>query len=82
MMAANTKRMVTLGARAVVLGKFHDVVLPCLTASQRAEIIPVFRQGIEDAMAMMDDLTLPAEFHSTLLALTNIVLAGLNRELP
>jgi hypothetical protein len=30
-----------------------------------------FREGIEDAMALMDDVALPAEYHSALLEFTN-----------
>ena len=58
---ANTKRIGVLASRAMVLGKFFDVVLPQLTASQCVEISQSFQSGIEDAMALMDDVALPAE---------------------
>jgi hypothetical protein len=47
LMAANTKKMGALGARAMVLGKFLEAVLPHLTTLQRIEITGAFRQGIE-----------------------------------
>jgi hypothetical protein len=80
-MAANTKKMGVLGARSVVWSKFHDAVLPHLTTSQRVEITRSFRQGIEDALSLMDDVALPAEYHSALLELTNSILAELSQKL-
>ena len=77
---ANTKTTGILGARAMVLGKFFEAVLPHVTTSQRAETTRSFRQGIEDVMSLMDDVVLPAEYHSELLELTNATLAALNRE--
>ena len=80
--AANNSKVAVLGARAVVLGKFHEAVLPYLTTPQRAAITTSFRQGVEDAMGLMDDVALPAEYHSALLELTNSILAALGRERP
>ena len=80
LVAANTKRMGALGARAMVLGKFLEAALPHLTTSQRVEITRSFRQGIEDALSMTDDVALPAEYHSALLELTNAILAALDQE--
>ena len=71
--------MAVLGARTMVLGKFHDAVLPHLTPLQRVDVIRSFRLGIEDAMSRMDDVALPAEYHSALLELTNSILAALSR---
>ncbi|MGF6779233.1 hypothetical protein [Paraburkholderia sp. GAS334] len=71
---ANTKKIGILAARAMVLGKFFDMVLPQLTASQCVEISQSFRGGIEDAMSLMDDVALPGEYHSALLELTNVIL--------
>ncbi|HTR05773.1 MAG TPA: hypothetical protein VMJ11_03760 [Paraburkholderia sp.] len=79
LVTAYTKPMGALGARAMVLGKFFDVALPHLTTSQRCEISRSFRHGIEDAMSLMDDVALPAEYHSALLELTNAILAALVR---
>ncbi|MFL9930662.1 hypothetical protein P0D88_15690 [Paraburkholderia sp. RL18-103-BIB-C] len=79
LMAANTKKMGALGARAMVLGKFLEAVLPHLTTLQRIEITGAFRQGIEEAMSLMDDVALPAEYHSALLDLTNAILAALGQ---
>ncbi|TCG06648.1 hypothetical protein BZM27_24950 [Paraburkholderia steynii] len=77
LVTANTKTVGALGARAMVLGKFLDAALPHLTTFQRGWIAEAFRQGIEDAMALMDDVPLPAEYHSALLELTNGILAKL-----
>jgi hypothetical protein len=64
----------------MVLGKFLEAALPHLTTLQRVEITRSFRHGIEDAMAQMDDVALPAEYHSALLELTNAILAELSQE--
>jgi hypothetical protein len=65
--SANTKKVSVLGARAVVLSKFLGAALPHLRTSQRAGIARSFRQGIEEAMSLTDDVRLPAEYHSALL---------------
>jgi hypothetical protein len=57
-----------------------EAVLPHLTPLQRVEITRSFREGIEDALSLMDDVALPAEYHSALLELTNSILAALSRE--
>ncbi|MGF7000981.1 hypothetical protein [Paraburkholderia sp. GAS32] len=80
LMAANTKKMGALGARTMVLSKFLEAVLPHLTTLQRVEITRSFRQGIEEALSLMDDVALPAEYHSALLELTNAILTTLGRE--
>ncbi|WP_341312025.1 hypothetical protein WN982_10885 [Paraburkholderia sp. IMGN_8] len=80
LVTTNTKTMSMLGARAMVLGAFFDAALLHLSTSQRAEVARSFRRGIEDAMAQMDDVALPAEYHSVLLGLTNAILAALGRE--
>ncbi|CAN0627915.1 conserved protein of unknown function [Burkholderia multivorans] len=77
LITTNTRIMGELGARALVLGKFLEAALPCLTAAQRDEVRRSFRQGVEDVMSLMDDVQLPAEYHSTLLAVTNSILAQL-----
>jgi hypothetical protein len=58
--AANSKTVAVLGARAMVLGKFHDAVVPYLATAQRVAIIRSFREGVENEMALMDDVALPA----------------------
>jgi hypothetical protein len=63
---ANLKTAAVLGARAMVLSKLLEAVVPHLTTLQRAGVTPSFR-GIEEAMSMMDDVPLPAEYQSTLL---------------
>lgn len=77
---ANTKTVSLLGARAIVLGKFFDAALPHLTTLQRIEVTRSFRQGIEDTLSLMDDVAVPAEYHSALLELTNAILAALGQE--
>ena len=73
----NTRTISTLGARAMVLGKFLDAVLPRLTTVQRAETAKSFRHGIEETMSLMDEVLVPVECHSELLELTNTILANL-----
>lgn len=75
---SNTEAMARLGARDVVMSRFLDAALQHLTASQCTEITKLFRCGIEDAMSLMDDVALPAEYHATLLAQTNLLLARLS----
>ena len=82
LMAANTKKMGVLGAQVLVLGKFLEAVLPHLTTLQRVEITRSFRQGIEETLSLMDDVPLPAEYHSALLELTNAILASLRQRNP
>lgn len=77
LVTASTKTVSALGARAMVLGKFLDAALPHLSTVQRAGIARSFRQGIEEAMSLMDDVPLPADYHSALLELTNSILAAL-----
>lgn len=69
--SANTKKVSVLGARAAVLSKFLEAALPHLRTSQRAGIARSFRQGIEEAMSLTDDVCLPAEYHSALLERLN-----------
>lgn len=80
LVTANTKTISILGARAMALGKFFDAVLPQLKNSQREDIARSFRAGIEDTMSRMDDVPLPAEYHSSLLQLTNSILAALDQK--
>jgi hypothetical protein len=82
LVTANSKTTGILGARAMVLGKFLEVVVPHLTTLQCVEVTKSFRHGIGDAMSLMDDVTLPAEYHSSLLELTNSILAALSKESP
>ncbi|AUT66391.1 hypothetical protein [Paraburkholderia terrae] len=80
LMAANTTKVLVLCARAMVLATFLKAVLPHLTTLQRTEVTWPFRQGIEEAVSLMDDLALPAEYHSALFELTNAILASLGQE--
>lgn len=80
LVTANTKTVSALGARAMVVGKFLDAAVPHLTSLQRPEVTSSFRQGIEDALSCMDDVALPAEYHSALLELTNAILAALSQD--
>ena len=61
---SNTTAISRLGAQAMVFGKLLDSALSRLTGSLRVEVTRSFRLGIEDALSMMDDLPLPAEYHS------------------
>lgn len=74
---SNAKYVSVLGARAIVLGKFLDATLPELTRLQREAVARSFRKGIEDALALMDDVPLPDEFLSPLLDTTNTVIRNL-----
>lgn len=76
----NGKAISRIGARTVVLCKFVDAVLPQLTAAQCRQIDPLFRQGIEDAMACTDDVAVPGIYHTTLLEQTNVLLAALAKK--
>jgi len=80
LVTTNTKTMGMLSAQAIVLGRFFDAALPQLTTLQRGEVIRSFRQGIEETMSLMDDVALPAEYHSALLQLTNSILVALGQE--
>jgi hypothetical protein len=64
----------------MVLGKILEAVSPLLATLQRVEVTRSFRQGIEEAMSLMDDVALPAEYHSALLELTKVILAALGQE--
>lgn len=66
-----------IGARVVVLCKFVDAVFPELTAAQCKRLIPIFRQGIENAMSQTDDIVTPPAYQATLLEQTNVLLAAL-----
>jgi hypothetical protein len=59
---------------------FFDAAVSQLTTLQKGEVAWSFRHGVEDVMSLMDDVTLPAEYHSTLLELTNDILAALGQE--
>jgi hypothetical protein len=80
LVAANRKNACVLGARAMVLGTFLEAVLPHLTTPQCAAVTRSFRQGIEDAMSLTDDVALPTEYHSVLLELTNTILVAMSEE--
>jgi hypothetical protein len=70
----NTVNLSSLAAKTVAFQSFIEAALPLLTASQSMAIAHVFRQKIEDVMALMDDVALPAEYHATLLDKTNELL--------
>ncbi|WP_236721045.1 hypothetical protein [Paraburkholderia phytofirmans] len=77
LIAKHTKAAAVLSARAMVLGKFLDATFLHLTQAQSAEIRKSFRAGVEDSMAMMDDVPLSADYHASLLELTNSILEAL-----
>jgi hypothetical protein len=76
----STEISTTLGARALVLGAFAEAAIPALTNAQCNSVSEIFKRAIEDIMAMMDDVSLPGQFHSTLLDLTNSLLATLRQQ--
>ena len=73
----NTASLSTLAAKAVAYQTFVEAVLPMLTATQNVDLSMRFQQRIEDVMAVMDDIALPADYHAVLLAKTNELLAAL-----
>lgn len=79
--ATNREAVSRLGAEIAVLRRFVDATLPQLTVSQAFEIAASFRSGIEETMALMDDVPLPARYHSTLLEQTDIVFAALDKKI-
>ena len=80
LVASNGNAISSLGAKTVVLTKLIDATFPHLTASQCTAISKSFRNGIEDAMSLMDDLPLPADYHSAVLEQTNMFLIALDRK--
>lgn len=80
LVTSNGHAISRFGAQVVVMSKFLDATFPHLTATQCAEITKSFRHGIEDTMSLMDDIPLPAEYHSSLLEQTNNLLNALDRK--
>ncbi|MFM0618170.1 hypothetical protein PQR37_29365 [Paraburkholderia nemoris] len=74
LVASNSETISSFGAQIVVMGNFLDATFPHLTAVQCAKITKSFRHEIEKTMSLMDDVPLPAEYHSMLLAQTNSLL--------
>ncbi len=75
-----TKTMGVLAARALVLGKFFDGVMPHLTLSQRSKVSEAFRDGMEDVASMMEGVPLPAEYYSAMRELKDTIFASLKLE--
>jgi hypothetical protein len=73
----NTASLSTLAAKAVAYQTFIESALPMLTGAQSAALAMRFQQRIEEVMALMDDIVLPAGYHDVLLAKTNELLASL-----
>lgn len=75
LVASNSETISSFGAQIVVMGNFLDATFPHLTAApQCAKITKSFRHEVERTMSLMDDVPLPAEYHSMLLAQTNALL--------
>jgi hypothetical protein len=74
LVASNSETISSFGAQIVVMGNFLDATFPHLTAAQCAKITTSFRHEVERTMSLMDDVPLPAEYHSMLLAQTNALL--------
>jgi hypothetical protein len=64
LVTSNATAINRLGTQAMVVGKFLDSALSRRTGSLRVEVTRSFRLGIENALSMIDDLPLPAEYHS------------------
>jgi hypothetical protein len=77
---SNASAVSRFGARLVVHCKFITAVLPHLSQEQCKQVIQVFRQGVEDAMALTDDVAMPAEYHTALLNETNLLLTALGTQ--
>ncbi len=73
----NGETVSRVGARMVALCKFVDAVLPELDAGQCARIDALFRQGVEDALATVDDLVVSGAYRATLVEQTNVLLTAL-----
>jgi hypothetical protein len=77
--AGVTAKISHLAATSLVMQKFIDLTLPMLTSGQSAGISIQLRQVLEDVMALMGDVTLPAEYHAAFLARTNEILSALEQ---
>jgi len=73
----NGETVSRVGARMVALCKFVDAVLPELDAAQCERIDVLFRQGVEDALASVDDLAASGTYRTTLVEQTNVLRAAL-----
>lgn len=78
LVTSNGKAVSRVGAQVMVMRRFIDATPPQLTATQCAEMTRVFRHGTEDTTSLMDDRSLPAEYHSTLLEQIDDLLNALN----
>ncbi|KAE8758445.1 hypothetical protein FSO04_18850 [Paraburkholderia madseniana] len=78
--ASNVDGVARIGARVVVMSQLLDAALPRLTPLQRVDVEQAFRDGIEEAMAYVDDIAMPEQYHSTLLELTNQYLVVLSAD--
>jgi hypothetical protein len=75
--ASHNNAMWRFGAQLAILCKFVDAVFPELTDVQCKRVVPLFRKGIEDAMASTDDMAVPAVYQEALLEQANVLLAAL-----
>jgi ribosome recycling factor len=70
----NVEHVARLGAQTVVMANLINATLPLLNASQRIEIEKIFRHGIEDAMARVDDVRMHEQYHASFITMTNAYL--------
>lgn len=77
LLASSQDALSRFGARMMVQSGFIAAVLPCLDAGQCNDIERLFRQHVEDAMSCTDDVAMSVEYHSTMLAETNVLLTAL-----
>jgi hypothetical protein len=77
---SNSNAVSRIGARAMVLCRFFDAMLPQLTAAQCTEIARIFRHGVNDTMSITDDVEMPTSYHTALLEQTNALLTALQEQ--
>jgi hypothetical protein len=79
-MSSSVLLVSNLGAKNLALGKLVDAVIPLLSPAQCSQATAIFREAIEDVMALMDDQLLPPDYHSTILNQTNACIGMLENQ--
>lgn len=80
---SNMEAVAALGARFIVTTRLIDSMLPLLTTAQSLEAIQAFRDEVEEAMGIADDLYLPGHYHSAFMEQVNTLLTALSeRAMP
>ncbi len=76
---SNSEAVSRFGGRMVVLCKFVDAVLPQLSSAQCRAVIALFREGVDHALSLTDDIAIPAAYQDSILHQTNVLLAALEQ---